>query len=71
MFNEYIHTHGEEKVLLQLTEMQHALSESKKFYFLGSVKFEENENMFFIESEKVKMSENIFIKSSPHTFLKK
>jgi len=31
LFNEYIHTHGEEKVLLQLTEMQHTLSESKKF----------------------------------------
>jgi hypothetical protein len=31
LFNEYIHTHGEKKVLLQLTEIQHTLSESKKF----------------------------------------
>ena len=31
LLNEYIHTHGEEKVLLQLTEIQHTLSESKKF----------------------------------------
>ena len=40
----FIHTHGEEKVLLQLTEMQHTLSESKKFKLKPQV---ENKKMIY------------------------